>query len=401
MRILALTRRAPFPPDRGDRIRGYQLLRRLGEAHEVHLVSGEDEALEAPRHEALGEFCRSHLVQPLSPLRRLVGAARSMTGDRPLTLGWSHHPTLEATVRRLAAGHPFDVALVFGSSMAPYWLRQWRRSRLPAIMDFADVESERYRHYARRAHGLRRWIYAREHRQLARYEEELAERATRSVFVSEAEARLFRERVPEGVESIENGVDGGFFARPELSAPVEPYRVVFVGQMDEQANLDAVRWYADRVHSQLRVRFPQITLDVVGPNPGREVQELRGRPGIRITGWVDDVRPYLWSASVAIAPMRIDQGTQNKVLEAMAASVPVVVTPAAARGLGRSEGPHLSVAHAPHDFAEAVAVLLEDPGAARAQAHAALEFVDSHHSWDRAAARMEELLREAAAEREP
>lgn len=396
MRILALCRRAPFPPDRGDRIRSFQLLRRLSRNHEIHLVSGDDGALDRPREQAIRAFCESHEVRALSPLRRVVGAGQSLLADDPLSVGWCHHPGLQAVVRDWSARRPFDVALVFGAPMAPYWVREQDRSGLAAVMDFVDVESEKWGQHAHFHRGLRRWLYRREQSHLARFEEEVAQRAAVSVFVSEVEAELFRRRTSGRVESIENGVDGGFFERPELTPPSQPPRAIFVGPMDDPANVDAVCWYAERVHPRLRQQFPELVFEVVGANPTHRVQELRGRPGIRITGWVEDVRPYLWAATVAVAPLRISRGTQNRVLEAMAAAVPVVATFKATRGLGRSRGPHLKVAEDSNEFVEAVSGILKDPKMARDQTKRALEFVAEHHSWGAAARRLEDLLQMAA-----
>jgi sugar transferase (PEP-CTERM/EpsH1 system associated) len=400
VKILALCPRVPFPADSGDRIRSYQLLLRLSEKHELHLACPDSGVLDQHRKAELESIAERVFVRRMSPFRRSVHAARSLLAHRPTSLGWFHESRVEATLRRWSADTDYDVALVSRAKMAPYWLRQNRRSGLPAVLDFVDVASEDFGARAAYSRVPRRWVYQRERWLLAKYEDQIARRAGGVVVVSEAEAELLRERVSVPVEVIENGVDGGAFARPEVSAAPDPGRVVFVGRLDTEANVDAVRWYVNHVHPRIRAHCERTFFDAVGAHPVRDLRAMRERPDIRVTGWVKDVRPYLWQSTVAVAPLRIPPGTTNGVLEAMAASVPVVATPAAARGLARPTGDHITVAETPTEFAVAVCRFLEDPSRGRAQCAAALEYVDRYHSWDRAAekleARIEAVVRGAA-----
>ncbi len=392
MRILALCPRAPFPPDRGDRIRCYQLLRRLAEKHEVDLICTDAGAYGVDRREGIESFTRRSFVRRMSPARRSIHALRSLLGHQPLSLGWFHEKQVEATLREWVSEEHYDVALVSHAKMAPYWVREHLRSGLPAVLDFVDVSSEDYRERAAYASVPRRWIYRREEWLLRAYEERIARLAKDVLVVSEAEAELLRPRLAGKVHVIENGVDGGSFARPQLGGRPREHRVVFVGRLDVEANVDAVRWYVNHVHPRIRAYRVDSFFDAVGAHPVRDLKALRARPDIRVTGWVEDVRPYLWNASVAVAPLRIPTGTTNGVLEAMAASVPVVATPAAARGLIRPSGDHITVAETPAELAEQICDLLENPFRAQAQCEAALEYVRECHSWDRAAAKLEERL---------
>jgi sugar transferase (PEP-CTERM/EpsH1 system associated) len=392
VKILAICPRAPFPPDRGDRIRSYQLLSRLAEGHEIHLACTETGALDRQRREGIEQLASRSFVGRLSPFRRSLHATRSLVGHRPVSLGWFHDAKMDAAIKQWCAQTRFDVALVAHAKMAPYWLREHRRSGLRAVLDLVDVDSQDFAERAAFSRGPRRWLYRRERRVLAGYEEEISRRAGGAVVVSEAEAQLLRSRVEVPVEVVENGVDGGFFARPQITGNSDPRRVVFVGRLDVEANTDAVRWYVHHIHPRVRAHCEQVCFDAVGANPTRDLKALRVRPDLRVTGWVPDVRPYLWRATVAVAPMRIPTGTSNGVLEAMAASVPVVATSAAARGLVRPRGEHVRIAESPAEMAEAVCSILEDPLRARAQVEAALDYVKQFHSWDRAAAKLEERL---------
>lgn len=401
MDILALTQRKPFPPDRGNRIRTYNLLSRLGEGHRIWLVALDDTPADTPDREALETFCHRHRVVTVSPLRRALGAGRCLLRARPQTLCEMRHPAVHRQIRAWSREVDFDVAYVHRASMAPYWLSANARTGLPAVMDFVDVDSQKWAEQAARAHGLRRWFCAREQRTMRDFERRAHGSAASSLFVSQAESAAFSNVVREhDARALTNGVDGGYFARPQLARRDEPARVLFLGQMDDPANVEAVRWFAAMVWPSLRRERPELHLDIVGARPVDEVRRLEALENVRVTGWVEDVRPYLWAASVSVAPVHLSQGTQNKVLESMAASLPVVVSPMAARGLAEPSGPHLRVAGEPEAFAREVLDLLDDPIAAKLQAEAALEFLSTHHSWEAAAEELERELIAAAATRE-
>jgi sugar transferase (PEP-CTERM/EpsH1 system associated) len=245
-------------------------------------------------------------------------------------------------------------ALVFSSAMAQY-LPEPQATEPPQVVDLVDVDSDKWRQYAQGHRGPMGWIYAREARRLLAFERAVAARASASVLVSEQEAALFREllrdqdsdRARERVEAqasdaaarvhaIDNGVDTEYFS-PERDYP-NPYppgsaNLVFTGAMDYWANVDAVRFFADAVVPLIRQDMPEARFVIVGSRPTPEVRALGERSGIAVTGAVPDVRPYLAHALGAVAPLRIARGVQNKVLEAMAMSCPVVVTPQALDGL--------------------------------------------------------------------
>ncbi len=397
MRILALTQRVPHRPNRGDRIRAHHLLRRLAPEHEIHLATLDDDGgRDAPWPE-LDEFCTRRVVYPVSRVRRLLEAGVSLGAGEPLSFAWFRHRTLFSTLRRWQIETPFDACYVFSSSTAPYWLDLRRRGGPPAVMDFVDVDSLKWGQYAARSGALKAWVYRREQRLLAQWERGLAEKAHTSLFVHQAEVDAFAEIAPGArVEALNNGVDREAFQRPADHPPPEAEKLIFVGMMDYHANVDAVLWFVREVWPQLREQRPGLQFEVVGARPSAELRAFDGRDGISILGRVDAVPPYLWNARVAVVPLRIAQGTQNKVLEAMAASIPVVASSLATRGIARPEGPHLRLADEPEPFAQAVLELLEDPAMAKRQVEEAHRMLEKHHSWDASAARLSELLEDAA-----
>ena len=372
------------------------MLTRLGQKHELWLLSVDDRRAGPRASSALGKFCERHAVFPLSPLRRYWQGAGSLLKNEPVTVGWFHHPALAATLESWLKETKFDAAVISSSAMAPYWLRSERMRNLPVVMDFVDVDSERWAEYARYNKPPKRWIFAREQRVLADLERDAARAAAWCLFVSESEVESF-DRVLLGHDAVAlaNGVDGEYFARPQLSRRADPPHLVFVGKMDNGANEETVVHFVENILPKIQDERPEVCFDIVGPRPTAAVRALAKRSNVVVTGWVEDFRPHLWRASVFVVPLRMAQGTQNKVLEAMAASLPVVASSLAARGIMRPHGPHIRVADTEQGFARQVLELLDDEPAARLQAHAALQMVHELHSWDAAAARLSTLLQNA------
>jgi glycosyltransferase involved in cell wall biosynthesis len=193
------------------------------------------------------------------------------------------------------------------------------------------------------------------------------------------------------VNAVPTGVDVGFF-QPAGETPATT-DLVFVGSMDWMPNVDGVVWFAKEVLPLIKKKLPGCSLAVVGRTPGREVTDLAERDaGIRITGTVADVRPWLWQSKVAIVPLRIGGGTRLKIYEAMAARTPVVSTTIGAEGLDIAPGENILIADSPEAFADACARLLTDPGDRRRLADAAYQHVKAKHSWEAAAKEFERAL---------
>ncbi len=367
--LLFLAHRAPTAPDRGDRIRSYHVLRHLAARARVHVVAFDEG--EAPRP-ALD--LASWTVIPRTRTRARATAGALATG-RAVSLTAFADPAMTAALATLP---PVDATYIFSGQMAQH---------VPVgpttIMDFVDMDSAKFGQQAENAQGPLRWLLAREARLLARWERDVAARAGTTLFISEAEASLFRATGGQGViRAIGNGIDARHFDRTGV-VPASSQRplIVFTGQMDYQPNVEAVTWFADHVLPRLAADFA-----IVGRAPTAAVRALGRRENVIVTGEVPDTRPWLAAASVCVAPLRLARGVQNKVLEAMAMACPVVATPQAAEGI--NHGGTIRVAE-PRDFAAACAAMIAAPGSFGGQARAR---VLSHYDWAARLAPLDDLL---------
>jgi sugar transferase (PEP-CTERM/EpsH1 system associated) len=394
--ILFLCQRIPYPPNKGDKIRSFHILRRLAARHTLRVGSFVDDPADWQHADALRGLCAELFLVPLSRRWATMRSASGLVSGLPLTVPFYRDRRLAAWVTDTLARKPADAVFVFSSAMAQYVPRGDARPRRFA-MDFVDVDSEKWAAYAEGRRGAAGWVYRREARRLLDYDRAVAQRADISLFVSDREADLFRRLAPESTEKIRglsNGVDTTYFD-PAATAPAlssgQP-SLVFTGAMDYWPNIEAVTWFADNVLPGVRQRHPRAIFRIVGLKPDKRVLELGQRPGIEVTGPVPDVRPYLAGAGAVVAPMAIARGIQNKILEAMAMARPTVTSPEGLEGIAATDGRQVFCAErstAPF-LAQTLAAL--DRRIGEEVGAAARAFVLDRFSWDSTLDRLDEYI---------
>jgi len=379
MKILYLCQRIPFPPDRGDRIPVYHQIRRLRKTHEVVVGSLTHTGTRKNAEMLEKELGVKVLAPDHSRLRQIRGMIWAFLRGQPLSLGYFGNSELYRLIEEELAEGRFDVIIVFSSSMAQY---VENHGTAPRIMHFCDVDSLKWESLARKSFWPMSWIYLRESRTLLYYERKIASLFDASCVVSRNEAELFRKHIPGvTVDVIENGVDVEFFSA--LARKPDDINIIFVGVMDYPPNVEAVTFFADNAWGKIREIHPHARFIIVGARPSKSVINLARIPGIEVTGYVPDVRPYLAAATISIAPLGVARGIQNKILEAMAAGVPVLTTPDVAKGL--PEGAEQLVFTAERNaetFAFTLLDLITNKAVREKRALQAAEFVRRNCVWE-------------------
>ncbi|MFN6193223.1 MAG: TIGR03087 family PEP-CTERM/XrtA system glycosyltransferase [Planctomycetota bacterium] len=391
-RIVFLCQRVPYPPDRGDRITTWNFLRHfLDRGAEVAVGCLQEEARDNDAVAHLRARCRAVAAPLRSPkVARALGLRGLLTGE-PLTLPVFRHRDLARAVRSWCTPDPPDLIWVYSSSMAQYALDVPARAK---VMQFAELDSDKWRQYAAAAGPAGRWLYGREARLLLAFEDRVARAFDRSLVVSEVERELFRQRIP-GVEPavLPNGVDVAHF-QSRGDAERHAHTAIFTGVMDYEPNVDGVCWFVDSCWPALRARFPDAQLLVVGSRPSPRVTALARAPGVTVTGRVPETPPWFDRAEVAIAPLRLARGVQNKVLEALSMGLPVVSTTHAAQGLGPAPDAAVAIADDAPATIAAVSRWFADPASARASGAAGAAWVRQTWRWEAMHARCDALLAE-------
>jgi len=390
--LLYLVHRLPYPPDRGDRIRSWHLLRFLAEHARVDVACLADEPVTDEQRRALAAVCRRVAIVPLDRRVRWFHAARSLARGRSATEGLFHSRQLVRTLTDWASETRYNRVVAFCSSMAPY-LDLPALSGVAKFCDLVDVDSQKWFDYAATARGLKRRLFALEGRRVRKLEMNLAHQTEALLVVSQPEAGLLHRFCPmANVHAIANGVDLDYFHNPK-SKIQNPKSLVFVGALDYRANIDGVTWFCRQVLPRVRARYPQAVVSLVGRNPLSAVRELASLPGVELVGQVPDIRPFVVAATVAIAPLRVARGIQNKVLEGAALGKPVISSSAALEGFDLVPGEHVLRADTPDEWLAAISLLFDDPAERDRLAAAGQAFVEEHHTWSARLAPLADLLR--------
>ncbi|MFZ1060704.1 MAG: TIGR03087 family PEP-CTERM/XrtA system glycosyltransferase, partial [Candidatus Rokuibacteriota bacterium] len=322
-------------------------------------------------------------------LKGLVGLA---TGT-PLTLAYFASRQLRGRIaRRLREGN-YDLIYVFSSSMAHYVDGE---ASHPVVMDFVDVDSDKWIQFADKTRPPLAWLYRTEGMRLRSYEAEVARSARLCVLATAAEEALLKSFAPwANTAVIPNGIDLDHFT-PVASAVADP-TLIFTGAMDYLPNIDAVHYFCSDIYPVVRREVPEVRFLIVGLNPPASVLRLGRLPGVVVTGTVPDVRPFYAQASVCVAPLRIARGVQTKILQGMAMGLPVITTSRGCQGIEARPGQDLLVEDDPIVFATRLVELLRNPTLRCGLGRRARAFVEAHHPWESSLARLEALLRSTAA----
>ncbi len=382
--LLFLCHRLPYPPNKGDKIRSWHLLKFLARHHRVYLGTFIDDSEDWQYVNEVQTQCAELKVLSLEGLApKLRGIVGLLTG-RSLSEPWYHLGDMKNWVDALVEQQKVTHALAFSSPMAQYILPHKSLAE-HGVIDMVDIDSDKWAQYAAKKPWPLSVLYRTEARRLFRCEEKITRGLNYSLFVSSTEAAHFRQMLPGLSDKIgyyNNGVDTEYFAPAEFVSPFAQDSVpvlVFTGAMDYWPNVDAVRYFCREVLPALQQRGA-VSFCIVGSKPGKEVQSLAQLPGVTVTGRVPDVRPYLAHAAAVIAPMRVARGVQNKVLEGLAMDKPVVTTSLGLEGISAVPGKEVLIADSPEAWLDCLSFIFGgDSGIARG---AARKRVLSDFNWN-------------------
>jgi len=378
MRILFLTGRLPAPPNRGDRLRAYHFLRVLSREHRITLLSFIADDRETGNIGPLRPFCEDIQLVHRGRWQATTATALNVWRRMPFQSLYFRSSVMQGAVDNLLARRQFDAVYVHLFRMAQYVAARRRPYRILDLTDAISSEIERSLPYRDPKWRL---IYRLELPRIRRYERDIVRRFDETWLISPAErSYIFPDGPDDRTFVVPNGVDTVRF-HPSGHGRNEP-ALIFVGHMGVFHNIDAAEHLAADILPRVRAAVPRARLSLVDAEPAPAVRALAALPGVSVPGHVSDLNAALNDAAVFVAPLRFAAGIQNKVLEAMAAGLPVVTTSYVNQGLEAEAGQHLLVADEPAALAEAVVGLLRDPGARRRLGQNGRDFVLQRYRWE-------------------
>ena len=381
--LLYIVHRIPYPPNKGDKIRSYNILKYLSGKYKIYLAAFIDDGNDWQYIEYLSSLCKDSFFVKINTQQKKLLSLRGLLTGEALSVVYYRDKHFKQWVDKTIKQNSIDKILAFSSPMAQYIDEQTMKTQIK-LMDLVDVDSDKWLQYANAKKFPASWIYRREAEKLFQYEQKIISLFDKTTLVSEEEAGLLKSLVPSHENKISffsNGVDTEYF-KPEDDY-LTPYKtdkiiIVFTGAMDYWANVDAVIWFVEYVFPVVRENINTAQFYIVGSNPAPEVRALEKIPGVRVTGSVTDIRPYIYFSNLVVAPLRIARGIQNKVLEAMSLAKPVLATSAAVEGINATPEKHLFVADSDLAFQARTIELLKNQKISNVVAR---KLVVDNYSW--------------------
>ena len=351
---------APYVPSR-IRVRPFHFLKELSKRHDVYVVAlAEPGGSRFSGVQEIVEATRQLRVVPHSTARGCVQALLAAPTSRPMCTSYCHSVAMHDAVREAMQSIRFDVVHVEHLRAAAF--APWS-SQIPSLFDSVDCLTSLFGQMARaKRNPLIKLAMQKEAWSLARWEPRALKRFDHAIITSEFERIQMLALDPSlTVSVVPNGIDTDYFT--PLDCQKHPRRFIFNGKMSYAPNCQAALWFAENVFPSVRATCPDAEFVIAGSSPPARLTQLSAIPGITVTGYVHDIRPHLDSASVAVAPMQVAVGVQNKVLEAMSMGLPVIASPIAARAFG-GQAPGIVVADAPGEFVDAALSFVRQPESA-------------------------------------
>ena len=391
MNILILSQRVPYPPNKGEKLRTYfQIVHLLEKGHEISICTPAHSHEDVRSIESLNSTLKTPVIfekMGRSFPRLIMG----LLSFKALSVSNFYSARLQRKLDQLTKQHDFDVVLCTSSSMAEYIFKSVRlMSRLTLnhptmlLMDFMDLDSDKWKQYSKSSSWPISWVYARESRLLARLEHKIQQTFDHCFLISQNEVDLFHEHIglADNVQVLGNGIDNEFFyppvKQPENNDPV----FIFTGVMNYKPNVDAVLWFMEHVWDLIREKHPQARFIIAGMNPSQVIQNLSRIPGIEVTGFVDDILPFYHQANYFVAPFTIARGVQNKILQAFACGLPVIASSMGAEGIECKDGEHIIIAETVDEYLLAINKLESDTALKTRIRENALKLIRDQYSWD-------------------
>ena len=386
--LLYLCHRMPFPPNKGDKITTFNILKFLSEHYDVYLATFIDDPKDKQYCDLVASYCKESIFINLNPTLSKIKGLGALLRNEPITLPYYRSTPMQRWVSGNVAKHHIQKAFIYSACMAQYVLKESIKD-IYKIMQFADIDSDKWRQFACSQNAIMNKIYLREHRMLFAYEKYVAEQFNLSCFISDAEVSLFKSMISANIhkkiKTLSNGIDSQFFSNAAQANLTEEYDlksdnyVVFTGAMDYLPNVETVSWFIQHVWLEVINAIPNGKFYIVGSSPLKRVLNLAKYPGVIVTGRVDDIRPYLSNAKAAVAPMQMGRGIQNKILEAMAMELPVLTTKLGAEGLEDYTSKSLYITDAKEEMRQWVKEKLCNPPTLATESR---QWLLQHYSWN-------------------
>ena len=385
MKILFLTSRFPYPLEKGDKLRSFHFIKGLSKNHDVHLASVSDIDVHENSLDMLNKYCKSTKVFRLRKVGIALNLFRNYFGSIPMQTSYFHDRSLEKKIFNYGKQIAPDVIVCMLTRMAEY---AEMFTGTPKLLDYQDAFSKGVERRLGNEGFFKRNMLRQEAARQYRYEKNVFDLFDEKIIISSQDRNLIPHPLNSSIHIITNGVDTEFFSPRSQE---KKYDLLFTGNMNYPPNVESADYIVHEILPHVRKKIPDVKLLIAGANPSARVRSLKSE-NVHVSGWVDDMRASYASAKIFIAPMLINIGLQNKILEAMAMAMPCITSPLANNAIGAKDGENILVAASPQQYAEKIFRLNEDKAFARSIAEKGNAFVKTNYTWERSIGKLEKIL---------
>lgn len=375
MRIAVVLTRIPFPLFKGDKLRAYYQIRELSKKHDVYLFCLNGKEDERQGREELLKYCEEVCIVRNDRLSAMLRLLFAVFTRKPLQVAFYDSKRNKRLFETFVRKYNIELAYFQFVRIAPFA----KGLECAKVLDFQDTLSVNMARRAEKSNMFAAWIFRKEAKRLARYESHMFSIFDALTIITDTDRQLLASERKNEVEVIANGVD-----RRYLDYPLQEhkkYDLIFSGAMGYKPNIVAAEYLVEKIMPLVWERMKDVKMAIVGGGAPRSVLRLASEK-VDIPGWVDDMRTYYCKTKLFVAPMQIGTGLQNKLLEAMAMSVPCITSPLANNALGAKDGHEIFIANSPQQYADYIVKLLNDKTLSDNMAKNGRDYVYNNYGWE-------------------
>lgn len=386
MKVVFVTPRLPYPPLKGNSLRAYHQIRTLANSNEIALISFIEDEEQLKWIPELAKHCYRIETVLLTRLRSLFNVAIRAASEVPYQCIYFWSQEMQNKINEVIRAEKPEVVHVQLARMAQYFKEM---NTVPKVLDLIDALSLNLSRRLEREDWLWKPAVYLEWRKFEKYERRACGIFDRVVVSSGVDKEWLG--LGDNCSVVANGVDAEYFSYSPISNR-QPRTIIFTGKMGYFPNVDAAVYFSRSIYPMVKAALPEVELQLVGADPSKKIIKLaQENPTIKVTGFVEDIRDYLGSATIAVCPMKSGSGIQNKALEALAMGTPVVASPQAVAALETVEDEHVLLAETPEEFSSQIVRLLKDPSLRERLSRAGRRLVEERYTWQTSADRLEEV----------
>lgn len=373
MKILFLTSRYPYPLEKGDKLRAYELVKHLSKAHQIILFAINEDDVTQSQLAELAPYCEKIYTEKISKFNSYFNLLKNFIGYLPFSVAYFLRKTVCFNIQKIIETEQPDHIFCHLIRMSEYV----KDVPLPKTLDYMDTFSMGMERMLQNATGFKKVAISIEHKRLLRYEASVYDHFSKHIIISEQDRNHIPHAQKDAIKVIPNGVDFDVFYPQQIE---KKYQVLFAGNMNYPPNIESVLYLANEIWPLVLQQKPEAQLLIAGASPVAAIKQLQGK-NITVTGWVDDIRTSFAQSHIMIAPMLISIGLQNKILQAMAMKTPCIVSSLANNAVGAQHQKQLLIANTPAEYAQSILMLLDNETLARTLADNAFDFVHENFNW--------------------